>query len=101
MRKSLCEPSMGTSHRLPNHYRGNEYANWYPSNTCINRISKVTNNRNNTSIVASGVYTWVHLKTSTEIYVVESSVRQLDDSDQLARGVRAVQFAWHVLGVAI
>jgi hypothetical protein len=60
--------SVGSSHRLPNQYRGNGYANRYPSNSPINRISIVTNYRNNTWIVASGVYTWVRLKTSTEIY---------------------------------
>jgi hypothetical protein len=60
----VCEPPMGTS----NHYRGNGYANRYPSNSPINRISMVTNNRNNTWIVVRGVYTCVRLKTSTEIY---------------------------------
>jgi hypothetical protein len=35
----VWEPSMGTSHRLPNHYRGNEYRNRYPSNSPTNRIS--------------------------------------------------------------
>jgi hypothetical protein len=48
--------------------RGNVYATRYPSNGPINRISMVTNNRNNSCIVANGVYTWVRLKTSTEIY---------------------------------
>jgi hypothetical protein len=64
----MWEPSMESSHRLPNLYRGNAYTNRYPSNSPINRISMVTNNRNNSCIVASGVYTWVRLKTSTEIY---------------------------------
>jgi hypothetical protein len=32
---------VGTSHRFPNRYRGNGYANWYPSNSPINRISMV------------------------------------------------------------
>jgi hypothetical protein len=64
----MWEPSMGSSHRLPNRYRGNAYANRYPSNSPINRISMITNNRNNSCIVASGVYTWVRLKTSAEIY---------------------------------
>jgi hypothetical protein len=45
----MWEPSMGTYHMLQNHYRGNEYTNRYPSNNSpINRISVVTNNRNNT-----------------------------------------------------
>jgi hypothetical protein len=50
---------MGYSHRLPNRYRGNAYANRYSP---INRISMVTNNRNKTCTVASGVFTWVRLK---------------------------------------
>jgi uncharacterized membrane protein len=70
----MWEPSMGISHKLPNHYRGNGYANRYPSNSPINRISMETNNRNSTCIVASGVYTWVRLKTTTEIYMEDSSV---------------------------
>jgi hypothetical protein len=37
---------MGYSHRLPN-----RYANWYPSNSPINRISMVTNNRNKTCML--------------------------------------------------
>jgi hypothetical protein len=88
---------MGSSHRLPNRYRGNAYANRYPSNSPINRFSMVTNNRNKSCIVASGVYTWVRHKISTERYgktlqaankttqfsSVQSS--QLDDSDQLPR----------------
>jgi hypothetical protein len=64
----MWEPSMGSSHRLPNHYRGNAYVNLCPSNSLINRISMATNNRNNSCIVMSGVYTWVHHKTWTEIY---------------------------------
>jgi hypothetical protein len=54
---------MGSSHRLPNRYRGNAYANRYPSNSPINRIFMVTNN---SCIVASGVYTWVRLKAVKE-----------------------------------
>jgi hypothetical protein len=64
----------------------------------------VTNNRNNTWIVASGVYTWVRLKASTELYEeyalqitrrrgsVQSFSNQ-DDSDQLARTVPEVHLA--------
>jgi hypothetical protein len=47
---------MGTSHRLPNRYRGNGYPNQYQSNNLINSITVVTNNRNNTGIVTSGSY---------------------------------------------
>jgi hypothetical protein len=68
----LWEPSMGSSHRLPNRYRGNAYANRYPSNSPINRISMVTNNRNNSCIVASGVYTWVRLKAVNETTRISS-----------------------------
>jgi hypothetical protein len=50
---------MGSSHRLPNQF---------PSKSPINRISMATTNRNNIRIVASGVYSWVRLKISTEIY---------------------------------
>jgi hypothetical protein len=57
---------MGYSHRLPNRYRGNAYANRYPSNNPINRISMVTNNRNKTCIVASSVFTWVRHKAVNE-----------------------------------
>jgi hypothetical protein len=77
----------GSFHRLPNRYRGNAYANRYPSNSPINRISIVTNNRNNSCIVASGVYTWVRHKTSTEIYgktLQFSSVSCQDASDRTA-----------------
>jgi hypothetical protein len=85
---------MGSSYRLPNRYRGNTYPNRYPSNSPINRISMVTNNRNNSCIVASGVYTWVRHKTSTKIYrkslQFSQSVSQLDDSDQLPRLHRPV-----------
>jgi hypothetical protein len=52
----ILEPSMGTSHRLPNRYRGNGYPNWYQSKNLINRITVVTNNRNNTGIVTGGFY---------------------------------------------
>jgi hypothetical protein len=88
--EALWEPSMGSSHRLPNRYRGNGYPNRYQSNNLINRITVVTNNHNNTRIVASGVYTWVRLKVSTEVY--EEYACQPDDADQLARTVPAVQF---------
>jgi hypothetical protein len=57
---------MGSSLRLPNRYRGNAYANRYSSNSLINRISMVTNNRNSSCIVASDVYTWVRLKEVKE-----------------------------------
>jgi hypothetical protein len=40
-----------TTHRLPNRYRRNAYANRYTSNSPINRISMITNNRNNTRII--------------------------------------------------
>jgi hypothetical protein len=50
---------MGFSHKLPNRYRANVYANLYPSNSTINRISMVTNS---SCIVAGGVYTWVRHK---------------------------------------
>jgi hypothetical protein len=40
----------------------------------------VTNNRNNSCIVASGVYTWVRHNTSTEIYgkTLQSTPRRSD-----------------------
>jgi Tfp pilus assembly protein PilV len=88
---------MGSSHRLQNRYRGSAYTNRYPSNSPINRISMITNNRNNSCIAASGVYTWVRLRTSTEIYgktlqAVNKTTQfsfvqcnQLDASDRLAR----------------
>jgi hypothetical protein len=69
----MWEPSMGSSDRLPNRYRGNGYANRYPSNRPMNRISMVTNNRNKALIVASSVYISVRLKASTVIYVEDSS----------------------------
>jgi hypothetical protein len=53
----VLEPPMGMCHRLPNN-RGNCYANRYPSSSPINRIFMVTNNYNDTGIVASGVYVW-------------------------------------------
>jgi hypothetical protein len=43
----------------------------------------VTNKRSNSSIVASGVYTWVRLKAINETKQL-SSVSYKDDSDQLA-----------------
>jgi hypothetical protein len=78
---------MGYSHRLPNRYRGNAYANRYPSNSTINRISMVTNNRNSTCFVAdpcensarnktctvaSSVFTWVRLKGVNETTRISS-----------------------------
>jgi hypothetical protein len=88
----MWEPSMGSSHRLSNSYRGNTYANRYPSNSPINRISMVTNNCNNAWIVPSSVYTWVRLKAVNETTWI-SSVSQLDASDRLTRTSLAVQFA--------
>jgi hypothetical protein len=49
----LWEPSMGTSHRLRNCYG---CPNRYRSNNLINRITMVTNNRNSTGTVTSGLY---------------------------------------------
>jgi hypothetical protein len=48
------------------------YPNRCPSNSPMNKISMVTNNHNNTWIVASGVYAWVRLKATTEIYVEDA-----------------------------
>jgi hypothetical protein len=45
---------MGISHRLPNRYRCNGYANRYRSNSLINKMSVLTNNCNDTRIVTSG-----------------------------------------------
>jgi hypothetical protein len=59
---------MGTSHRLPNRYRANGYANRYPSNSPINRNSMVTNNRNSTGNVPSRSILGPPQYT-TEIYV--------------------------------
>jgi hypothetical protein len=57
----------------------------------------VTNNRNKTCIVASGVYTWVCLKAvkeTTQFSSVQSSPVSLQDaSDRLARTFPAVHFA--------
>jgi hypothetical protein len=47
-KKDVCEPSMGTSHRLPNPVSKQQL---------INRITVVTNNRNITGIVTSDFYT--------------------------------------------
>jgi hypothetical protein len=116
-RGMMWELPMGSSHRLPNRYRGNAYANRYPSNSPINRISMVTNNRNNAWIIASGVYAWVRHMTWTEINILTdwlsvvtwpqtsgktfqavnettriSSVSYQDASDQLARTFPTVQF---------
>jgi hypothetical protein len=44
------------------------YPNRYRSNNSIKRITVVTNNSNNTRIVASDFYIWVRLKASTELY---------------------------------
>jgi hypothetical protein len=63
---------MGSSHGLPNRYRGSAYLNRYPRNSPINRIYMVTNNRNNSCIVASGVYTWVPLKAVNETTRISS-----------------------------
>jgi hypothetical protein len=76
----VWEPSIGNANR-------------YPSNSLINRISMLTNYRNNTWIVASSVYTWVRLKTSTEIYGKKTPISQQDASDQLACTFPAVHFA--------
>jgi hypothetical protein len=64
----------------------------YPGNSPINRISMVTSNRNNARIVASSVYTWVHLKAAKETTQF-SSVSCQDASDRLARPFPTVQFA--------
>jgi hypothetical protein len=66
----------GILHRLPNRYRGNADANRYPSNSPISRISTVANSRNNSCIVASGVYTWVRLKAVNETTKFSQSVSQ-------------------------
>jgi hypothetical protein len=65
---------MGSSHRLPNRYRGNAYANRYPSNSSINKISMVTNNRNKTCTVANSVFTWVRLKAVNETTRISSKI---------------------------
>jgi hypothetical protein len=67
---------MVSSHRLPNRYQGNAYANRYPSNSPINKISMVTNNHNNSCIVASGIYTWVRLKTSIDFGKTLQTVKE-------------------------
>jgi hypothetical protein len=86
---SMLEPSIGYSHRLPNRYRGNAYTNRYPSNSPINKISMVTNNRNKTRTVASSVFTWVRLKAVNETTRIGSVqlVSQLDDSVQFSSQV--------------
>jgi hypothetical protein len=57
----VWEPSMGYSHRLPNRYRGNAYANRYPSNSQLPRdMDKLA------CTVASSVFTWVRLKAVNE-----------------------------------
>jgi hypothetical protein len=61
---------METSHT------GKAYANRYPSNSPINRISMVTNDRNNARIVASGVYIWVRLKAVKEKTQISSVGRK-------------------------
>jgi hypothetical protein len=82
------EPSMGSSHRLPNRYPGNAYANRYPSNSPINKISMVTNNHKNSCIVPNGVYTWVRHKTSTEIY--GKTLQAFDQCSSRVRAARSV-----------
>jgi hypothetical protein len=67
---------LSMTHRLPNRYRGNAYTNRYSSNSLINMISTVTNNRNNTWIVVSGDCTWVRLTTSTDVRWKDASVSQ-------------------------
>jgi hypothetical protein len=84
---SLIFSFVGTSHRLPNHYRVNGYANRYQSNNLINRITVVTNNRNNTGIVTSGFYigfatrqqhkyTWNALSSETKLCRKQAKIIQ-------------------------
>jgi hypothetical protein len=70
----VWEPSMGTSHRLPNQYWGNGYPKWYQSNNSINRITVVTNNHNNIGNVYERFLYWVRLRTSTELYLGDASM---------------------------
>jgi hypothetical protein len=86
----LWEPSMGTSHRLPNRYLGNGYPNRYESSNLINRITVVTNNRNNTGMVTSGFYIGFASRDQQKYTLSDSDYRvitlQIADSSSRQRG---------------
>jgi hypothetical protein len=67
----VWEPSMGTCNKPAT---CNKLVS--KQNNSINRITVVTNNRNNTGIVASGFYTWVRLKASTELHEEYATVSE-------------------------
>jgi hypothetical protein len=92
----MWEPSMGTSHRLSKPVSKQQLDKQnYPV---------VTNNRNNTGIVARGFYTWVRLKASTELYeeyTADQSARCLGPVSTYISSSAVRVFAWHILEVAM